>query len=152
MILLITVIILVTIIVIRNFHTVKSLRVSFAAELSTNQVSGSLCHQSPALDSMSQNSPRLSPVLSHDHHHFCSDSLHLSSAIKSPLNSTFLPVTHRPVYCSLPRTMPDSLPDIKGTCCFLTSSILLRLRDPDSPQHLFIPWIPATSQTTIIKS
>ncbi len=33
-----------------------------------------------------------------------SDSLHLSSAIKSPLISTLFPVTHRPVYCSLPRT------------------------------------------------
>ncbi len=65
-------------------------------------LSGSLCHQlwTPC--------PRILP----DSHLFSvtititlsSDSLHLSSAIKSPLISTLLPVTHRPVYRSLPRT------------------------------------------------
>ncbi len=37
-----------------------------------------------------------------DHNHLSSDSPHLSAAIKKPFKSTLHPVTHCPVYCSLP--------------------------------------------------
>ncbi len=50
------------------------------------------------------------PPQSPDHNHLSSDSPHLSPAIKTPFKSTLLPVTHCPVYRSLPRT--DTRPSV----------------------------------------